>query len=38
MKQQYRVCPHCGCHLDAGERCECEREETLSAKNNGEGT
>ena len=20
---QYRTCPHCGAHLDHGERCDC---------------
>lgn len=20
---QYQVCPHCGAHLDFGERCDC---------------
>lgn len=24
--RQYVECPHCGAHLDFGERCECERE------------
>lgn len=22
----YRTCEHCGAHLDAGERCDCEQE------------
>ena len=21
----YRVCPNCGCNLDPGERCECDK-------------
>ena len=20
----YRICPHCGAHLDPGERCDCQ--------------
>lgn len=20
----YNVCPHCGCNLDPGEKCDCE--------------
>lgn len=23
----YRVCPYCGAHLDAGEKCDCREEE-----------
>lgn len=23
MGKPYRECPHCGAHLDAGERCDC---------------
>lgn len=26
MGRQYRVCPFCGDHLDAGEICECRKE------------
>ena len=26
MGRQYRVCPFCGDHLDAGEVCDCRRE------------
>lgn len=22
----FRECPHCGCHLDPGERCDCKEE------------
>ncbi|MBE6984882.1 MAG: hypothetical protein E7434_04590 [Ruminococcaceae bacterium] len=22
----YRVCPYCGCHLDPGEVCDCQKE------------
>lgn len=25
---QYITCPKCGCNLDCGERCDCEKEET----------
>lgn len=28
----YRTCPHCGCSLDPGERCECEKEQDASAE------
>lgn len=21
----YRTCPHCGAHLDPGERCDCQQ-------------
>lgn len=24
MADRYRVCPHCGAHLDFGEKCDCE--------------
>lgn len=36
---KYVICRHCGAHLDAGEKCDCEREsrsavyETRSATN-----
>ena len=23
----YIICPHCGSHLDPGERCDCEEKE-----------
>jgi len=26
-KTPYRVCPYCGAHLDAGETCDCRRQE-----------
>lgn len=29
----YKVCPHCGCHLDSGERCDC-MEKTIEEKSN----
>ena len=25
---KYRVCPHCGAHLDHGEHCDCEKKQT----------
>lgn len=25
----YRICPICGCSLDPGERCDCERDEDM---------
>lgn len=25
-KTPYRVCPHCGAHLDAGETCDCRQQ------------
>ncbi|WP_217958126.1 hypothetical protein [Acutalibacter muris] len=27
MGKPYRECPHCGAHLDAGERCDCGKPE-----------
>lgn len=32
MATPYKECPHCGAHLDSGEKCECREEET-EAKN-----
>lgn len=26
----YRECPDCGCNLDPGEKCECQKEKALS--------
>lgn len=23
----YNVCPHCGCNLDPGEKCDCRKED-----------
>ena len=23
----YKICPHCGAHLDPGEKCDCVRKE-----------
>ena len=31
---KYRVCPHCGAHLDHGEHCDCEKQQ--AAKGTGE--
>jgi len=35
----YRTCPHCGAHLDPGERCDCRDNEKTpaGAVNTGEG-
>lgn len=27
MATPYKECPHCGAHLDSGEKCECRAEE-----------
>lgn len=27
----YRSCPYCGCHLDPGERCDCQDEKPSEA-------
>lgn len=27
----YRICPHCGAHLDPGEVCDCQDEEKTPA-------
>lgn len=27
MATPYKECPHCGAHLDSGEKCECREEE-----------
>ena len=35
MGKPYRECPHCGAHLDAGERCDCgepEQQEQTAAE------
>ena len=33
MGKPYRECPHCGAHLDAGEKCDCQtvRQDIISA-------
>ncbi len=33
----YKTCPHCGAHLDPGERCDCKREAASGATNTGDG-
>lgn len=33
----YKVCPHCGCHLDPGELCDCKKETAASAANTDNG-
>lgn len=33
----YKTCPHCGAHLDPGERCDCKREAAPGATNTGDG-
>lgn len=30
----FKVCPHCGAHLDPGERCDCRNEETARGATN----
>lgn len=33
----YRTCPHCGAHLDPGERCDCQDKKTApGAANTGD--
>lgn len=29
----YRTCPCCGCHLDPGEVCDCDKKAAVSATN-----
>lgn len=31
----YRTCEHCGAHLDAGERCDCEKERNAACEERG---
>lgn len=26
---KYRICPHCGAHLDYGEKCECQEKNSF---------
>lgn len=35
----YKTCPHCGAHLDFGEKCDCraKRETAPGAANTGDG-
>lgn len=28
----YNICPHCGSHLDPGERCDCKQEDDEQEK------
>lgn len=39
MATPYKECPHCGAHLDSGEKCECRAEEieALEEYRNGHG-
>ena len=30
MSAPYKTCPHCGAHLDHGERCTCKDKDTES--------
>lgn len=30
MSKPYKTCPYCGCHLDFGETCDCEKEREAS--------
>ena len=32
----YYICPRCGCYLDPGEKCDCEKEEAASSTANTE--
>lgn len=29
----YNTCPHCGCNLDPGERCDCLKEQNRRERN-----
>ena len=29
----YNTCPHCGCNLDPGERCDCSKEQNRKERN-----
>lgn len=28
----FRECPHCGCHLDPGEMCDCQSEQEKAVR------
>ena len=30
----YKVCPYCGCHLDPGEVCDCDKKEAVVSATN----
>lgn len=31
-KTYYRICPDCGCHLDPGEKCDCQDSNQIEAR------
>ena len=35
-RTDYKTCPYCGAHLDAGERCDCEAAATEAEAQKGE--
>ena len=37
MSYYSRTCPHCGAHLDPGERCDCRDEEAAADTANTDG-
>lgn len=30
----YKICPYCGCHLDPGEVCDCDKKEAAASAAN----
>ena len=32
IKTYYRICPDCGCHLDPGEKCDCQDSNQIEAR------
>lgn len=35
MSKPYKTCPLCGCNLDHGETCDCERKAARDLENSG---